>query len=118
MLALPGEAAAETALRTQQVIMEETGVTNVSDPLGGSWYVEALTDRLEAEAEAIFARIREMSSDGSMTDGIHAEETFQVHALKALLSDDRVREALPGAEDVLDRALASPATNYWNPDLP
>src|SRR4029077_7476352 len=69
-LALPGEAAAETALRTQQVIMEETGVANVSDPLGGSWYVEALTDRLEAEAEAIFARIREMSADGSMTDGI------------------------------------------------
>jgi methylmalonyl-CoA mutase N-terminal domain/subunit len=70
VLALPGEAAAETALRTQQVIMEETGVGNVSDPLGGSWYVEALTDRLEAEAEAIFARIREMGSDGSMTDGI------------------------------------------------
>jgi isobutyryl-CoA mutase large subunit len=70
VLALPGEAAAETALRTQQVIMEETGVGNVSDPLGGSWYVEALTDRIEAEAEAIFARIREMSSDGSMTDGI------------------------------------------------
>src|SRR5207244_10209940 len=69
VLALPGEAAAETALRTQQVIME-TGVMNVSDPLGGSWYVEALTDRMEAEAEAIFARIREMSADGSMTDGI------------------------------------------------
>ena len=70
VLALPGEATAETALRTQQVLMEETGVTNVADPLGGSWYVEALTDRLEAEAEAIFARIREMSPDGSMTGGI------------------------------------------------
>jgi methylmalonyl-CoA mutase N-terminal domain/subunit len=70
VLALPGEAAAETALRTQQVIMEETGVVNVSDPLGGSWYVEALTDRIEAEAEAIFDRIRRMSSDGSMTEGI------------------------------------------------
>jgi methylmalonyl-CoA mutase, N-terminal domain len=70
VLALPGETAAETALRTQQVIMEETGVVNVSDPLGGSWYVEALTDRIDAEAEAVFARIREMSSDGSMTDGI------------------------------------------------
>jgi methylmalonyl-CoA mutase N-terminal domain/subunit len=45
-------------------------VANVSDPLGGSWYIEALTDRIEAEAEAIFARIRELSSDGSMTDGI------------------------------------------------
>jgi methylmalonyl-CoA mutase, N-terminal domain len=70
VLALPGEAAAETALRTQQVLMEETGVVNVADPLGGSWYVEALTDRLEAQAEAIFARIREMSPDGSMTGGI------------------------------------------------
>ena len=70
VLALPGEAAAETALRTQQVLAEETGVMNVADPLGGSWYVEALTDKLEAEAEAIFARIREMSPDGSMTGGI------------------------------------------------
>ncbi len=70
VLALPGEAAAETAMRTQQVIMEETGVLNVSDPLGGSWYVEALTDRMEAEAEAIFAQIRAMGQDGTMTDGI------------------------------------------------
>jgi methylmalonyl-CoA mutase N-terminal domain/subunit len=70
VLALPSEKAAEIALRTQQVIMEETGVANVADPLGGSWYVEALTDRIEAEAEAIFTRIREMGSDGSMTSGI------------------------------------------------
>lgn len=59
-LALPTDEAAEIALRTQQVLMEETGITNVADPLGGSWYVEALTDRIEAEAEAIFARIRDM----------------------------------------------------------
>ncbi len=59
-LALPSEQAAETALRTQQVIMEETGVANVADPLGGSWYVEALTDRIEAEAEAIFDKILAM----------------------------------------------------------
>jgi methylmalonyl-CoA mutase N-terminal domain/subunit len=70
VLALPGEAAAETALRTQQVIMEETGTVNVADPLGGSWYVEALTDRMESEAEVIFARIRDMSPDGTMTGGI------------------------------------------------
>jgi methylmalonyl-CoA mutase, N-terminal domain len=70
VLALPSTAAAETALRTQQVIMEETGVTSVADPLGGSWYVEALTDRIEAEAEQIFAKIRDMSPDGSMTGGI------------------------------------------------
>jgi len=70
VLALPSEHAAEIALRTQQVIMEETGVVNVADPLGGSWYLEALTDRLEAEAEQVFTRIRELSPDGSMTGGI------------------------------------------------
>jgi methylmalonyl-CoA mutase N-terminal domain/subunit len=70
VLALPSEKAAEIALRTQQVLMEETGVVNVADPLGGSWYVEALTDEMEREAEAVFARIKEMSSDGSMTSGI------------------------------------------------
>jgi len=59
-LALPSEQAAEIALRTQQVIMEETGVVNVADPLGGSWYVEALTDRLEAEAYDIFDTILAM----------------------------------------------------------
>jgi len=60
---------------TQQVLMEETGVTNVADPLGGSWYVEALTDRIEAEAEEIFAQIRRLGGDGPhpigpMTSGI------------------------------------------------
>jgi methylmalonyl-CoA mutase, N-terminal domain len=70
VLALPSEKAAEIALRTQQVIMEETGVVNVADPLGGSWYLEALTDRLEDEAERIFARIRAMSPDETMTGGI------------------------------------------------
>ncbi len=70
VLALPSEKAAEIALRTQQVIMEETGVANVADPLGGSWYVEALTDRIEAEAEAVFARIRGMGSDGTITAGL------------------------------------------------
>ena len=56
-LALPTEESAEIALRTQQVLASETGVTNVVDPLGGSWYVEALTDQIEAEAERIFAQI-------------------------------------------------------------
>jgi methylmalonyl-CoA mutase N-terminal domain/subunit len=63
-LALPSEQAAEIALRTQQVIMEETGVVNVADPLGGSWYVEALTDKIEAEAEAIFDKIKAMGELG------------------------------------------------------
>ena len=76
VLALPSERAAEIAVRTQQVIMEETGVVNVADPLGGSWYLEALTDRLEQEAEEIFARIRAQGADGTMMSGIlHGIET-------------------------------------------
>ncbi len=70
VLALPSAKAAQIALRTQQVIAEETGVLNVADPLGGSWYVEALTDQIEAEAEKIFARIRELGGDGTMTAGL------------------------------------------------
>src|SRR6266536_1392707 len=70
VLALPSEKATEIAVRTQQVIMEETGAASVADPLGGSWFVEALTDRLEREAEEIFARIKAMSPDDSMTGGI------------------------------------------------
>lgn len=74
-LALPSESSAETALRTQQVLAEETGVLNVADPLGGSWYVEELTDKIEAEAEEIFARIIEMGERnphpiGPVTSGL------------------------------------------------
>ena len=67
-LALPTDKAARIALRTQQVIAHETGVANVVDPLGGSWLVEELTDRLEAEAEAMFAHI-DAAGDGSMLEG-------------------------------------------------
>jgi methylmalonyl-CoA mutase N-terminal domain/subunit len=70
-LALPTEKAARLALRTQQVIAEESGVVNVADPLGGSWFVEALTDELEGQAESIFAHLLEAGS-GSMLDGVVA----------------------------------------------
>jgi methylmalonyl-CoA mutase N-terminal domain/subunit len=58
-LALPSEKAVTIALRTQQIIAEETGVTNTVDPLGGSYFVEALTDRLEQECLAYFRAIDE-----------------------------------------------------------
>jgi methylmalonyl-CoA mutase N-terminal domain/subunit len=58
-LALPTEDAARLALRTQQVIAHETGVVNTIDPLGGSYYLEHLTSRLEEEAYAIFRRLEE-----------------------------------------------------------
>ncbi len=68
-LALPTEKAARIALRTQQVIAHETNVTHVADPLGGSYFVEELTDEMERRAEEIFATLDEFG-DGSMLDGV------------------------------------------------
>ncbi len=59
-LALPTEEAVRIALRTQQIIAQETGVTNTIDPLGGSYFVEALTDRMEQHAYEYFAKIDEL----------------------------------------------------------
>jgi methylmalonyl-CoA mutase N-terminal domain/subunit len=56
-LALPTEEAVQVALRTQQILAFETGVPNVVDPLGGSYYIESLTDSLEAEAESLFEQV-------------------------------------------------------------
>ena len=66
-LALPTEEAVRIALRTQQIIAHETGVTNTIDPLGGSYFVEALTDELEAQAYAYFAKIDEL---GGMVEAV------------------------------------------------
>ncbi|MBX7159554.1 MAG: methylmalonyl-CoA mutase [Acidimicrobiia bacterium] len=71
VLALPTERAAKIALRTQQVIGLETGVTNVIDPLAGSYFVESLTDELERQAEEYFAAIADMGS-GSILEGMYA----------------------------------------------
>jgi methylmalonyl-CoA mutase N-terminal domain/subunit len=68
-LALPTEQAVQVALRTQQILAYETGVPDVADPLGGSYYVEALTDQMEREAEAVFAEIQ---SIGGVVRGIES----------------------------------------------
>ncbi len=99
VFALPTEKNAEVALRTQQVIAEETGVADAIDPLGGSWYVEEMTDRIEQQAEEMFAHIDTLG-DGSMLAGVLAgigEGWFQgaiadaaYEYEKALASGDRV----------------------------
>ena len=66
-LALPTEEAVQVALRTQQLLAYETGVPNVMDPLGGSYYIEALTEKLEREAEEMFSEIEEQ---GGVVRGI------------------------------------------------
>jgi methylmalonyl-CoA mutase N-terminal domain/subunit len=70
-LALPTEKAARLALRTQQVIAHESRVANVADPLGGSWYLEALTDELERRASDLLAHVEALGG-GSMLEGVLA----------------------------------------------
>lgn len=67
-LGLPTETAVRVALRTQQILAEETGVTRAVDPLGGSWYVEALTDRMESDANDLMHTIDDL---GGVVQGIH-----------------------------------------------
>jgi methylmalonyl-CoA mutase N-terminal domain/subunit len=69
-LALPTEKTARIALRTQQVVAYETGVTNVADPLGGSWFVEELTDEMERQAGAIFEHLDQLGG-GSILEGVY-----------------------------------------------
>src|SRR5512135_343112 len=68
-LALPTEESVQVALRTQQILAHETGIPEVIDPLGGSYYLESLTDQLEREAEALFAEIQ---SVGGVVAGIES----------------------------------------------
>ena len=123
VLALPTERAAQIALRTQQVIAYETGVANVMDPLGGSYLVEALTDRMEATAEEYFAKIQEMGS-GSMLEGMLAgiergffqseiaEAAFreQVRYEKGRLVKVGVNEFVDPDEGELDVLVIAPET--------
>ena len=69
-VALPTDFSARIARNTQLVIAEESGIANVADPLGGSWYVEALTDRIEAEANAIFDKVLSMGGSTLTHDDV------------------------------------------------
>ena len=81
-LALPTEKSARIALRTQQVLAEESGVANVADPLGGSYYVEALTDRLESEAEAELERIDGMGGATAAIEKGHFQRAIAKSAYR------------------------------------
>ncbi|MEM3086251.1 MAG: methylmalonyl-CoA mutase family protein [Halobacteria archaeon] len=74
-LALPTEKAARLALRTQQIIAHESGVVNTADPLGGSYFVEALTDEVEARAMDLIHRIESMGRGSILRGVVHGIET-------------------------------------------
>ncbi len=94
-LALPTEEAAKIALRTQQILAYETGVPNTIDPLAGSYYVESLTDDLEAEAEELF---REIDAIGGVVPGIEAGYFQAQIAASARRFQDEVEQ---GAQSIV-----------------
>jgi methylmalonyl-CoA mutase, N-terminal domain len=122
-LALPTDKAARISLRTQQVIAQETGVVHVADPLGGSWFVEELTDELERQAEATFVHLENLGG-GSMTDGvINAIETgwFQSEIADSAFEFQRKlnqgRWQLVGVNTFTDGDDTPPPTLYIDPSV-
>ncbi len=91
-LALPTERAATLALRTQQVLMHEAGTTDTADPLGGSWYVESLTDELEARAQELIGRIDDLGGAVAAIEAGWVQGQIEQSAF-ALAARDRERRA-------------------------
>jgi methylmalonyl-CoA mutase, N-terminal domain len=87
-LALPTEDAARIALRTQQIIASETGVTNTVDPLGGSYYIEALTNEIEAGAVELLSRIDALGGTLAAIESGYIQRQIQDSAYKAQLAVD------------------------------
>jgi len=96
-MCLPTEKGHLQALRTQQIIAYETGVTNVADPLGGSYYVESLTDKIEEEALKIMKQVEDM---GGMEEAIRTEwldRQFELEAVKRQKEVDKREKLIVGA---------------------
>jgi methylmalonyl-CoA mutase N-terminal domain/subunit len=92
-LALPSEKAARLALRTQQVVAHETDVPLVADPLGGSWFIESLTERIEQEAEALITRVDDMGGAVAAIDDGFQKQQIELSAydhMRRVERDERI----------------------------
>ncbi|MBC8449158.1 MAG: methylmalonyl-CoA mutase family protein [Chloroflexi bacterium] len=108
-LALPSEKAVTVALRTQQIIAHESGVTNTVDPLAGSYFVEALTDRLEAEAHDYFRRIEALGGVIPAIEVGFFQREIAEAAFRYQREIDRGRRVIVGVNEyVADEPLAIP----------
>jgi len=108
-LALPTEHAVEVALRTQQVLAYETGIPSVIDPLGGSYYVEKLTDDMEREAEQLFAQIHEQGGVvRGLEDGWFQKRIAESAARQQWEIEQRRKLVVGVNEFVTDESLSIP----------
>jgi methylmalonyl-CoA mutase N-terminal domain/subunit len=107
-LALPTEESVRIALRTQQILAAETGVPNVADPLGGSYYIEALTDQMEREAESLFA---EIGAQGGVVPAIESGWFQRQIARSAARFQEELeqgRRVVVGVNDFVEAEAAPP----------
>jgi methylmalonyl-CoA mutase N-terminal domain/subunit len=101
-LALPTEESVRIALRTQQILAAETGVPNVADPLGGSYYVEALTDQLEREAEGLFAEIEAQGGVVAAIEGGWFQRQIAGSAARFQREVESGRRVIVGVNDFVE----------------
>ncbi|MBS3948983.1 MAG: methylmalonyl-CoA mutase family protein [Dethiobacter sp.] len=99
VLALPTEKSARIALRTQQIIAAETGVANTIDPLAGSYFVEALTNQMEAEVEKYFERIEQLGGVLAAIDGGFFQQEIADAAYRYQLEIERKERIIVGVND-------------------
>jgi methylmalonyl-CoA mutase N-terminal domain/subunit len=102
-LALPDQAAALTALRTQQIIAGETGVASVVDPVGGSYYLECLTDEVEAGADAYLKKIEELGGAIKAIETGFIQKEIQDAAYKYHQDVENKRRIVVGVNEFIDR---------------
>jgi methylmalonyl-CoA mutase, N-terminal domain len=104
VLALPTEKAVQIALRTQQIIAHETGVVNTVDPLGGSYFVESLTDEMERQALDYFHRIDEMGGVLAGIDSGYFQREIGDSAFRYQRQLERREKVMVGVNDFVDQA--------------
>ena len=102
-LALPTEGAVKLALRTQQILAHETGVANVMDPLGGSYYVESMTNRMEQEAEDLFEQINKLGGVVRGIEGGWYQRQIAQSALRFQREVEQHRRVVVGVNDFMDQ---------------
>jgi methylmalonyl-CoA mutase N-terminal domain/subunit len=105
-LALPTEESVRIALRTQQIIAYETGVPNVSDPLGGSYYIESLTDQLEREAEGLFAEIEAQGGVVKAIESGWVQRQIAASSMRFQAEMEQGRRTIVGVNDFVEEAEA------------
>jgi methylmalonyl-CoA mutase, N-terminal domain len=105
-LALPTEESVRIALRTQQILAYETGVPNVADPLGGSYYLEALTDTLEREAEGLFAEIEAQGGVVAAIESGWFQRQIAHSSMRFQAELEQGRRTIVGVNDFVEEAEA------------